>query len=137
MDGGNKLRVGIITGGGDCPGLNAGIRAVVRKGINKNGWEVIGIREGWKGLLGDTNVQPLGINDVSGILHRGGTMLKTSRTNPFKNADNPDELMRNLKNLELDCLVAIGGDNNVGIGQKLGALGVENVRHTKKDSKAI
>ena len=131
------MRVGIITGGGDCPGLNAVIRAVVRKGINKNGWEVIGIREGWKGLLGDTNVQPLGINDVSGILHRGGTMLKTSRTNPFKNADNPDELMRNLKNLELDCLVAIGGDNNVGIGQKLGALGVENVRHTKKDSKAI
>ena len=117
------MRVGILTGGGDCPGLNAVIRAVVRKGINKNGWEILGIRAGWKGLLGDTNVQPLGINDVSGIVHRGGTILKTSRTNPFKNSDNPEDLFRNLKDLELDCLVAIGGEDTLGVAQKLGTMG--------------
>ena len=121
------MRVGILTGGGDCPGLNAVIRAVVRKGINKNGWEILGIRAGWKGLLGDTNVQPLGINDVSGIVHRGGTILKTSRTNPFKNSDNPEDLFRNLKDLELDCLVAIGGEDTLGVAQKLGTMGVKVV----------
>jgi 6-phosphofructokinase 1 len=118
------LRVGILTGGGDCPGLNAVIRAVVRKGINKNGWEIIGIREGWKGLIGDTNVQPLGINDVSGILHRGGTILKTSRTNPFKNGDGIEDVLRNIKDLELDCIVAVGGEDTLGVAQKLGELSV-------------
>ncbi len=121
------MRVGIVTGGGDCPGLNAVIRAVVRKGINKNGWEIIGIREGWKGLMGDTNVQPLGINDVSGILHRGGTILKTSRTNPFKNGDGIDEVLRNIKDLELDCIVAVGGEDTLGVAQKLFALGIKVV----------
>ncbi|MCC6961633.1 MAG: 6-phosphofructokinase [candidate division Zixibacteria bacterium] len=121
------MRVGIVTGGGDCPGLNAVIRAVVRKGINKNGWEIVGIREGWKGLMGDTNVQPLGINDVSGILHRGGTILKTSRTNPFKNGDGIEEVLRNIKDLELDCIVAVGGEDTLGVAQKMSALGINVV----------
>ncbi len=121
------MRVGVLTGGGDCPGLNAVIRAVVRKGINKYHWEIVGIREGWKGLLGETKIQLLGINDVSGILHRGGTILKTSRTNPLRDGADADKLAKNLKKLNIDCLVAIGGEDTLGVAERLAAQGVKLV----------
>ena len=121
------MKVGVLTGGGDCPGLNAVIRAVVRKGVNKFGWEFVGIREGWKGLLGETNVMPLGIADVSGILHRGGTILRTSRTNPFKKPETSDEVLKNIEKLGLECLVAIGGEDTLGVAQKCSANGIKVV----------
>lgn len=88
---------------------------------------MIGIREGWKGLIGEPKVEILGINDVSGILHRGGTILKTSRTNPFKNGNTPQDLVNNLDRLGIDCLVAIGGEDTLGVAQKLAAHGVKVV----------
>ncbi len=121
------MRVGVLTGGGDCPGLNAVIRAVVRKGINKHHWEIIGIREGWKGLLAEPKIQVLGINDVSGIMHRGGTILKTSRTNPLRNGTSAEQLAKNLRKLHIDCLVAIGGEDTLGVAKKLADQGVKVV----------
>ena len=121
------MRVGVLTGGGDCPGLNAVIRAVVRKGINKHHWEIIGIREGWKGLVGETKTQLLGINDVSGILHRGGTILKTSRTNPMRDGGTAEQLAKNMKKLNIECLVAIGGEDTLGVAQKLSEQGIKLV----------
>jgi ATP-dependent phosphofructokinase / diphosphate-dependent phosphofructokinase len=118
------LRVGVLTGGGDCPGLNAVIRAVVRKGINKHHWEIIGIREGWKGLLGEPKTQLLGINDVSGIVHRGGTILKTSRTNPMRDGASAEQLAKNLRKLNIECLIAIGGEDTLGVAQRLAEQGV-------------
>ena len=93
-------RLGILTGGGDCPGLNAVIRAVVKK-CSKNGWEVLGILDGWKGLI-EGNVTPLVERDISGILPKGGTILGTSRTNPFKDQKNVDSLLANIKKFKLD-----------------------------------
>ncbi|TFH64525.1 MAG: ATP-dependent 6-phosphofructokinase [Candidatus Zixiibacteriota bacterium] len=121
------MRVGILTGGGDCPGLNAVIRAVVRKGINKHHWEIIGIREGWKGLLGETKTQLLGINDVSGILHRGGTILKTSRTNPLRDGGTAEQLAKNMRKLNIECLVAVGGEDTLGVAQRLAEQGIRLV----------
>ena len=121
------MKIGILTGGGDCPGLNAVIRAVVRKGINKYGWEILGIREGWKGLMDEPKVVALGINDVSGILHRGGTILKTSRTNPFKDSTQGERFLQNIASLQLDCIVAVGGEDTLGVAQKLAAKNVNVV----------
>jgi 6-phosphofructokinase len=106
-------RIGILTGGGDCPGLNAVIRAVVKKS-SKNGWEVLGILDGWKGLI-EGNVTPLVEHDISGILPKGGTILGTSRTNPFKDNKNVDSLLANIKKFRLDALVAIGGEDTLGV----------------------
>jgi ATP-dependent phosphofructokinase / diphosphate-dependent phosphofructokinase len=110
-------RIGILTGGGDCPGLNAVIRAVTRRSLDR-GAEVIGIREGWLGLV-DAHFQPLDYRGISGILPRGGTILGTSRTNPYKTDDGVDRVLRNFETERLDALVAIGGEDTLGVAAKL------------------
>jgi phosphofructokinase-like protein len=115
-------KIGILTGGGDCPGLNAVIRAVVKKSL-KYKWEVIGIIDGWKGLI-EGKVIPLTDQDISGILPKGGTILGTSRTNPFKEQKNVDKLLKNIKKFKLDALIAIGGEDTLGVALKLYKMGV-------------
>jgi phosphofructokinase-like protein len=119
------MRIGILTGGGDCPGLNAVIRAVVRKGASY-GYETIGFRDGWRGVL-DARTQQLDINSVSGILPRGGTILGTSRTNPYKEQNGEARILENLKRLGVDALIAIGGEDTLGVGSKLFKAGVKVV----------
>jgi 6-phosphofructokinase 1 len=121
------MRVGILTGGGDCPGLNAVIRAIVRKGIQNYNYEMLGIIEGWKGLIKDGLIKPLELSDVSGILHRGGTILKTSRTNPFKIENGVSTIKENLKKNKIDALVAIGGEDTLGVAAKLFQDGIHVV----------
>ena len=111
-------KIGIMTSGGDCPGLNAVIRAIVRRAINKHGAEAIGILRGWLGLM-DGLVQPLSLEAVSGILPRGGTILGTSRTNPFIHERGPDRIMENFQRFELDALIAIGGEDTMGVASRL------------------
>jgi len=117
------MRVGILTGGGDCPGLNAVIRAVVRRTVDKYGGEVLGFRYGWAGIL-EGNYQPLGINEVSGILPRGGTILGTSRTNVTREERGVERVRENIDKLKLDGLVAVGGEDTLGVGAKLHAEGL-------------
>ena len=121
------MRVGILTGGGDCPGTNAVIRAVARKGILNYKFEILGIFEGWKGLLKDGLIRPLQLNDVSGILPRGGTILRTSRTNPFKIDNGVALIKENLKKYKIDALVAIGGEDTLGVAAKLYQDGIRVV----------
>ncbi|MFF7243862.1 6-phosphofructokinase [Embleya sp. NPDC008237] len=112
------MRVGVLTGGGDCPGLNAVIRAVVRKGVQDYGYDFIGFRDGWRGPLeGDT--MPLDIKAVRGILPRGGTILGSSRTNPIKVDRGIERIRENLAKLEVDALVAIGGEDTLGVATRL------------------
>jgi 6-phosphofructokinase 1 len=111
------MRIGVLTGGGDCPGLNAVIRAVVRCAARR-GDEVVGILEGWRGLVTGAT-RPLGVNDVRGILRRGGTILRTSRTNPLKSEAQTGELLANFRRLGLDALVAIGGEDTLGVAARL------------------
>lgn len=118
-------RIGVLTGGGDCPGLNSVIRAVVRKGINE-GYEVIGIKNGWKGLI-DNDTDLLNLNSVSGILPKGGTILGTSRTNPYKQEGDLAKLKNNYKSLKLDILIAIGGEDTLGVAYKLTQDGIPNI----------
>lgn len=118
----NKKTVGVLTGGGDCPGLNAVIRAVVVKAYHA-GWNVIGLEEGWKGLL-ESQPRPLGLNDVEEILNVGGTILHTSRTNPAKVENGLQRCKDNFKKLGLDALVAIGGEDTLGFAAKLSEAGV-------------
>jgi ATP-dependent phosphofructokinase / diphosphate-dependent phosphofructokinase len=106
-----------LTGGGDCPGLNAVIRAVARRSLDR-GDEIIGVREGWKGLV-DRLVEPLGPREVSGLLPRGGTILGTSRTNPYKDEGAVDSVLRNFAAERLDALVAIGGEDTLGVAARL------------------
>lgn len=120
-----EMKLGVLTGGGDCPGLNAVIRAVVRKAIQFD-YEVIGIREGWKGLL-EKNFVELDRESVSGILHRGGTILGTSRTNVYKEKDGEARIINNMKGAGIDALVAIGGEDTLGIAAKLFKAGVKVV----------
>jgi len=110
-------RVGVLTGGGDCPGLNAVIRAVVRIAVQNN-IKVVGIKDGWKGLVNNETVE-LDLDSVSGILPKGGTILGTSRTNPYKNADDVAKVIANYKNMKLDALIAIGGEDTLGVSNKL------------------
>lgn len=110
-------RIGVLTGGGDCPGLNAVIRAVVRVAF-QNGIKVTGIKNGWKGLI-DNDVMELDMNSVSGILPKGGTILGTSRTNPYKNKDDVSKIIDNYKVMNLDALIAIGGEDTLGVANKL------------------
>jgi 6-phosphofructokinase 1 len=107
--------VGILTGGGDCPGLNAVIRAVARQALT-GGHEVVGILQGWRGLVDDITI-PIGDRDISGILPRGGTILKTSRTNPYNEDGGVERVLENLN--RLDALVAIGGDDTLGVARRL------------------
>ncbi len=123
--GGQKVaikRIGILTGGGDCPGLNPVIRAVVRKALTF-GIEVVGIKDGWKGLIEKQTI-PLDLQSVSGILHRGGTILNTSRTNPYKNPAHVEAVKTNVRGLKLDALVAVGGEDTLGVASKLVKEGV-------------
>ncbi len=120
------MRVGVLTGGGDCPGLNAVIRAVVRKGDGVYDYEFVGFRDGWKGPL-EGLTMPLGVPEVRGILPRGGTILGSSRTNPFT-IDGGVELVRGtLERLGVDALIAIGGEDTLGVAAKLHEFGVHVV----------
>jgi 6-phosphofructokinase 1 len=117
------MRIGVLTGGGDCPGLNAVIRAVVRKGVKEYGHEFVGFRDGWKGPL-EGLTMPLDIAATRGILPRGGTILGSSRTNPFKIDGGIERITANLKATGVDALIAIGGEDTLGVATKLHALGV-------------
>ena len=112
------MRVGVLTGGGDCPGLNAAIRAIVRKGIDHYGHAIVGFRDGWRGPL-DNLHEELTIESTRGILPRGGTILGTSRTNPFKREDGPERVRENMESLHLDGLIAIGGEDTLGAAARL------------------
>ncbi|HET6697554.1 MAG TPA: 6-phosphofructokinase [Nocardioidaceae bacterium] len=120
------MRVGVLTGGGDCPGLNAVIRAVVRKGVQEYGYDFVGFRDGWRGPLENVTV-PLGVDEVRGILPRGGTILKSSRTNPFQVEGGVDRIKENLSANGVDALVTIGGEDTLGVATKLADLGVNVV----------
>ena len=112
------MRIGVLTGGGDCPGLNAVIRAVVRKAIDGYGDEVIGFRDGWRGVLEDIS-EPLTIESVRGILPRGGTILHSSRTNPYKRDDGVAQARATFEKHGLDGLIAIGGEDTLGAAHRL------------------
>jgi 6-phosphofructokinase 1 len=120
------MRVGVLTGGGDCPGLNAVIRAVVRKGERHYGDELVGFRDGWRGPI-EGLTMPLSVEACRGILPRGGTILGTSRTNPYKVDGGVERLKATLSSLAIDALVAIGGEDTLGVAHKLAAEGVRVV----------
>jgi ATP-dependent phosphofructokinase / diphosphate-dependent phosphofructokinase len=115
----SKGTIGILTGGGDCPGLNAVIRAVVRR-ADKLGYKVVGIKNGWQGLVKGV-AEPLTLFSVSGILPRGGTILGTSRTNPLKTEESKKKLLANMKKLKIDYVIAVGGEDTLGVARKLAA----------------
>src|SRR5437870_540191 len=109
--------VGILTGGGDCPGLNAVIRAVARRSFAR-GYEVVGVREGWRGLV-EALFEPLGPREISGLLPRGGTILGTTRTNPYRLDGGVERVLRNFGRQGLDALVVIGGEDTLGVAASL------------------
>jgi 6-phosphofructokinase len=118
-------KIGILTGGGDCPGLNPVIRAVVRKAINEQ-YEVVGIKNGWKGLI-ENDTCPLTLGSVSGILPKGGTILGTSRTNPYKKEGGVEKVKETFKALALDALIAVGGEDTLGVASKLTQDGIPTI----------
>ncbi|MBD3388194.1 MAG: ATP-dependent 6-phosphofructokinase [Candidatus Altiarchaeales archaeon] len=118
------MKVGILTGGGDCPGLNAAIRAVVRKGMKDYGMEFVGVRDGWKGMI-EAEYFKIDRNIVSGLLVRGGTMLGSSRTNPMKMDDGIDKVKSGFEKMGLDALIAIGGDDTLGVAAKMAEAGLK------------
>src|SRR5437879_6147525 len=120
------MRVGLLTGGGDCPGLNAVIRAVVRKGERHYGDELVGFRDGWKGVL-EGMTMPLDVERCRGILPRGGTILGTSRSNPYKVEGGVERARKTLQAERVDALVAIGGEDTLGVAHKLSGEGVSVV----------
>jgi 6-phosphofructokinase 1 len=120
------MRVGVLTGGGDCPGLNAVIRAVVRKGVKQHGFDFVGYRDGWRGPLEGVTME-LGVEQCRGILPRGGTILGSSRTNPFAIEGGVERIKDNLARDGVDALVAIGGEDTLGVATKLADLGVHVV----------
>jgi 6-phosphofructokinase 1 len=117
------MKVGILSGGGDAPGINAVIRAAVRKGILYYNYEIIGIKDGWKGLI-EGDFMPLTLDAIMGILHRGGSILGTSRTNPFKREDGPKRIFENVKREGVDAVIVIGGDDTQKVAQKLYEMGL-------------
>src|SRR5438093_13585643 len=129
-------RIGVLTGGGDCPGVNAVVRAVVKTAINLYGWEVVGIEDGFDGLLNPERNRPLTLDSVRGILPRGGTILgTTNRSNPFAYRETPESAPRDvservvdqLGQLGIDALVVIGGDGTLAIAQEFSGMGVRLV----------
>src|SRR5918992_471084 len=116
----SAVRIGVLTGGGDCPGLNAVIRAVVRKGIDAHGHAIVGFRDGWRGPL-ENAYDELTIESTRGILPRGGTILRSSRTNPFKHDGGPARIAENMSTLNLEGLIAIGGEDTLGAAARLHA----------------
>ena len=119
------MKVGVLTGGGDCPGLNAVIRAVVRRGIGL-GHEFIGIRDGWRGLI-LPEMEPLTLGSISGLLPRGGTILGTSRTNPLKDKGDKERLFKNILDYDIEAIVCIGGDDTLSVAARLNEEGVNTV----------
>jgi 6-phosphofructokinase 1 len=117
------MRIGLLTGGGDCPGLNAVIRAVVRKGIDSYGDRLFGFRDGWRGVL-EASFGELTIESTRGILPRGGTILGSSRTNPYKRDDGVERVRTTLTDQEIDGLIAIGGEDTLGVANRLSGEGV-------------
>ncbi|HSP72062.1 MAG TPA: ATP-dependent 6-phosphofructokinase, partial [Gaiellaceae bacterium] len=117
--------VGIMTGGGDCPGLNAVIRAVVARSV-RHGIEVVGIQNGWEGLM-DGHVRPLGRDDVRGILQRGGTILGTSRRDPYVHGDGYASIRRTLESNGIEGVICVGGDGTLASAQKLSEEGLKVV----------
>ncbi|MET7936992.1 6-phosphofructokinase [Streptomyces sp. NPDC005322] len=120
------MRIGVLTGGGDCPGLNAAIRAIVRKGVEVHGFDFVGIRDGWRGAL-DGSVLPLDVPAVRGILPRGGTILGSSRTNPLASEDGVSRVRRTLAEHEVDAVIAIGGEDTLGVAAVLADQGIQMV----------
>ncbi len=120
------MKIGILTGGGDCPGLNAVIRAIVRKGVFHYNDKFLGFTEGWRGVL-ENMVQPLDLDAVAGILPRGGTILRTSRTNPVKKERGLDRCIENLSKHGVEALIALGGDDTQSVSQALFERGVKVV----------
>ncbi|HEV3363371.1 MAG TPA: 6-phosphofructokinase [Acidimicrobiia bacterium] len=120
------MRIGVLTGGGDCPGLNAVIRAVVRKGEGVYGHNLLGFRYGWRGVV-ECQTIDLTVSNTRGILHRGGTILGTSRTNPYKTEDGVRRALDTLKRERVDALVAIGGEDTLGVASRLTDEGVRIV----------
>jgi len=118
-------KIGVLTGGGDCPGLNAVIRAVVKKSAQYN-WQVIGIKNGWNGLI-NGEMELLTEFSVSGILPKGGTIIGTSRTNPFNNEKDVEKTVENIKKFQLDALIAIGGDDTLSVAKNLNKMGIKVV----------
>src|SRR5215213_3811352 len=112
------MRIGVLTGGGDCPGLNAVIRAIVRKGVGEYRHEFVGYRDGWRGPL-EGESRPLGVPEVRGILPRGGTILGSSRTNPIKEEGGVENVVGHLDADGVDGLIAIGGEDTLGVATKL------------------
>jgi 6-phosphofructokinase 1 len=115
-----------LSGGGDAPGINAVIRAVVRKGIQNYGYEIVGIKDGWLGLI-ENDYVPLDLKSASGILPRGGSILGTSRTNPFKREKDAETVLKNAKKAGINAVVAIGGDDTLSVAYKMGELGLKCV----------
>jgi len=120
------MRLGVLTGGGDCPGLNAVIRAIVRKGVGEGDHEFVGYRNGWRGPL-EGESRPLGVPEVRGILPRGGTVLGSSRTNPFKEEGGAERIAERLEADGVDGLIAIGGEDTLGVARQLGESGIKVV----------
>jgi 6-phosphofructokinase 1 len=119
-------RVGVLTGGGDCPGLNAVIRAIVRKSLATYDYEILGMLKGWRGLL-ELEYEVLDREKVSGTLHRGGTIIRTSRTNPLKQPDGLQRIIDNASKLKLKALIAIGGEDTLGVANQLFQRGMNIV----------
>ena len=120
------MRVGVLTGGGDAPGLNAVIRGIVRKGIDQYGDAILGFKDGWRGPL-EGEWDQLTVDSIRGILPRGGTILGSSRTNPFKTDDGAQKVIENLRELKVDALIPIGGEDTLGAATKLADAGVNVV----------
>lgn len=120
------MRIGVLSGGGDAPGINAVIRAVVRKGIQNYGYEIVGIKDGWRGIL-EADFSRLDLKSVSGILHRGGSILGTSRTNPFKREKGPEKIIENARKAGIEAVVVIGGDDTLRVAYKMGEYGLKCV----------
>ena len=120
------MRLGVLTGGGDCPGLNAVIRAVVRRGIRSHGMEFVGFQDGWRGVLDDAT-QPLGIAETTGILPRGGTILGSSGANPYRVDGGSEKILATVAAHGLDGLIVIGGEGTLGAAVQLAEDGVRVV----------
>ncbi len=118
------MRIGVLTGGGDCPGLNAVIRAVVRKGIDGYGDQLVGFRDGWRGVLEGSFID-LTLESTRGILPRGGTILGSSRTNPYKRDDGVQRVQATLRDSGVDGIIAIGGEDTLGVANRLNSDGVK------------
>jgi phosphofructokinase-like protein len=117
------LKVGILTGGGDAPGINAVIRAIVRKAIQDYAYETVGIKDGWQGLV-EGEFIPLDLKTLVGLLPKGGSILGTSRTNPFKSSDGATRILRNVSKQGVEAVIAIGGEDTLGVAYRLYELGL-------------